>query len=161
MHHCCLLSVVCWPCMACPLHYSNYVMIRSDLISQLFRLFTQRYCLCNAAEGSFLKSFLADSASMNPDERGHFLEQPPEGAPDIDKAHEVKFSLLFPCSTSRKYNNSKIHCMFQHILPGMCSMSPVLPGRLVLSVAIWTPDVQLMKSRQKNVILDLSRTWRI
>ncbi len=26
---------------------------------------------------------------MDPDERGHFLEQPPEGGPDIDKAHEV------------------------------------------------------------------------
>ena len=26
---------------------------------------------------------------MDPDERGRFLEEPPEGAPDIDKAHEV------------------------------------------------------------------------
>lgn len=44
-----------------------------------------------AADGSFLRSFLADSANMDPDERGRFLEEPPEGAPDIDKAHEVRF----------------------------------------------------------------------
>lgn len=41
------------------------------------------------ADGSFLQSFLKDSANMNPDERGRFLEEPPEGAPDIDKAHEA------------------------------------------------------------------------
>ena len=26
---------------------------------------------------------------MDPEQRGRFLEEPPEGAPDIDKAHEV------------------------------------------------------------------------
>ncbi len=26
---------------------------------------------------------------MDPEQRGQFLEEPPEGAPDIDKAHEV------------------------------------------------------------------------
>ena len=29
----------------------------------------------------------------------------------------------------------------QHILSGMCGASPISPGRLVLSVTIWTPDV--------------------
>ena len=52
--------------------------------------------------------------------------------------------------------------MFQHILLGMCGTSPISPGRLVLSVAIWTPDVQLMKVRQNNVIPDLPwATWRV
>lgn len=41
------------------------------------------------AQDSFLSSFLTDSANMDPDERGRFLEEPPEGAPDIDKAHEA------------------------------------------------------------------------
>ncbi len=45
--------------------------------------------LSHAAQGSFLNSFLTDSASMDPEQRGRFLEEPPEGAPDIDKAHEV------------------------------------------------------------------------
>ena len=35
--------------------------------------------------------------------------------------------------------------MFQHILLGMCGTSPTSPGRLVLSVATWTPNVQLLK----------------
>lgn len=51
------------------------------------------YCvvvfLSHAAQGSFLNSFLTNSASMDPEQRGRFLEEPPEGAPDIDKAHEV------------------------------------------------------------------------
>lgn len=45
--------------------------------------------LSHAAQGSFLSSFLTDSDSMDPEQRGLFLEEPPEGAPDIDKAHEV------------------------------------------------------------------------
>jgi len=45
--------------------------------------------LSHAAQGSFLSSFLTDSASMDPEQRGQFLEEPPEGAPDIDEAHEV------------------------------------------------------------------------
>lgn len=40
-------------------------------------------------QGSFLNSFLTDSASMDPEQRGRFLEEPPQGAPDIDKAHEA------------------------------------------------------------------------
>lgn len=51
--------------------------------------------LSHAAQGSFLNSFLTDSASMDPEQRGRFLEEPPEGAPDIDKAHEV-ILLCFP-----------------------------------------------------------------
>ena len=54
-------------------------------------------CIECAADGSFLRSFLADSANMNPDERGHFLEEPPEGGPDIDKAHEVTLHPLQYC----------------------------------------------------------------
>ena len=67
-----------------------------------YQLWTTNHCVI-AAQGSFLQSFLADSANMGPDERGHFLEEPPEGAPDIDKAHEVVFLFLKPptlaCST--------------------------------------------------------------
>ena len=46
--------------------------------------------------------------------------------------------------------NSNNNEMFQHILLGMCGTSPILPGRLVLSVVIWMPDVQLLKVRQKQ-----------
>ena len=46
-------------------------------------------CLIVAAQGSFLQSFLADTAKMTPEDRGQFLEEPPEGAPDIDEAHAV------------------------------------------------------------------------
>ena len=53
--------------------------------------------VCFVAEGSFLQNFLADTATMNPDERGRFLEEPPEGGPDIDKAHEVKLLLKYAC----------------------------------------------------------------
>ena len=37
--------------------------------------------------------------------------------------------------------NNNNRYMFQHILLGMCGTSPISPGRLVLSVAIWTPDM--------------------
>ena len=40
--------------------------------------------------------------------------------------------------------------MFKHIQLGMCGTSPISPGRLVLSVAIWTPDVQLLDSQTKQ-----------
>ena len=60
-----------------------------------------------AEKGSFLQSFLQDTASMSPEERGSFLEEPPEGAPDIDEAHAVRPSsrikalvLLSFCTTS-------------------------------------------------------------
>lgn len=32
---------------------------------------------------------------MTPEERGHFLEEPPEGAPDIDEAHAVRLITCF------------------------------------------------------------------
>lgn len=54
-----------------------------------------------AADGSFLRSFLTESANMNPDERGRFLEEPPEGAPDIDKAHEVTSPPRQYCQTGQ------------------------------------------------------------
>ncbi len=42
-----------------------------------------------AAEGSFLADFYSQTAVMTPEERGRFLEDPPQDAPDIDSAHEV------------------------------------------------------------------------
>ncbi|KAK9787504.1 hypothetical protein WJX73_009266 [Symbiochloris irregularis] len=38
-------------------------------------------------EGSFLTTFMQDTAAMSPAERGAFLENPPSGGPDIDSAH--------------------------------------------------------------------------
>ena len=58
------------------------------------------------------------------------------------------------CLANNNHNNN--HYMFQHTLLGMCGTSPISPGRLVLSVAIWTPDVQLLKVRQNNVTADVS-----
>ena len=43
----------------------------------------------HAEQGSFLQGFFADTANMDADQRGKFLEEPPQGAPDIDAAHEV------------------------------------------------------------------------
>ena len=40
------------------------------------------------ADGSFLQRFLAQSQSMSPEERARFLEQPQEGEPDIEEAHQ-------------------------------------------------------------------------
>lgn len=40
------------------------------------------------AEGSFLKRFLEDTASMSPQERAAYLEEPPADAPDVDDAHQ-------------------------------------------------------------------------
>ena len=48
--------------------------------------------------------------------------------------------------------------MFQHILLGMCGTSPILQGRLVLSVAIWTPDVQLCQSDRSQTGLQV-KNW--
>ena len=42
-----------------------------------------------ADKGSFLDDFFSKTADMAPQERGTYLENPPQGAPDIDKAHEV------------------------------------------------------------------------
>lgn len=37
---------------------------------------------------SFLDKFFSSTATMTPEERGTFLEAPPEGAPDIEEAHK-------------------------------------------------------------------------
>ncbi len=42
-----------------------------------------------AAAGSFLARFLAATQGMDPAAVGAFLEHPPEGAPDIEAAHQV------------------------------------------------------------------------
>ena len=42
-----------------------------------------------AASGSFLEQFFLATASMSPEERGKYLELPPEGAPSIEEAHQV------------------------------------------------------------------------
>ncbi|KAJ9505398.1 hypothetical protein QJQ45_009575 [Haematococcus lacustris] len=41
------------------------------------------------APGSFLSHFLAATAGMTPEARGKFLEDPPEGSPDIEAAHQA------------------------------------------------------------------------
>lgn len=40
------------------------------------------------AEGSFLQQFLEQSKAMSPEERARFLEQPKDGEPDIEEAHQ-------------------------------------------------------------------------
>ena len=49
-----------------------------------------------AAEGSFLQQFLAATEGMSPAQRGAYLEQPPEGAPDIDSIHQVGHGAWLP-----------------------------------------------------------------
>ena len=46
-----------------------------------------------AAGGSFMHEFLAATEGMSPQERGAFLERPPEGAPDIDSIHQARLGL--------------------------------------------------------------------
>lgn len=43
------------------------------------------------APDSFFTQFAASTAGMSPAERGAFLENPPQGAPDIETAHQVRF----------------------------------------------------------------------
>lgn len=37
-----------------------------------------------------MSRFYADTAALDPEARGRYLEEPPEGAPSIDDAHEVR-----------------------------------------------------------------------
>lgn len=49
-------------------------------------------CTCpitTAAPGSFLQQFYEATSGMDPAARGKYLEEPPEGAPDIEAAHQV------------------------------------------------------------------------
>ena len=39
---------------------------------------------------SFLDTFISTTTPMTPEERGAYLESPPEGAPDIEEAHKVR-----------------------------------------------------------------------
>lgn len=47
------------------------------------------YCCC-AEAGSFLERFFAATGSMSAAERGSYLESPPDSAPDIEEAHQVR-----------------------------------------------------------------------
>lgn len=42
-----------------------------------------------AAPDSFLTRFFESTQPMSPAERGAYLEQPPQDAPDIEEAHQV------------------------------------------------------------------------
>jgi hypothetical protein len=42
-----------------------------------------------AADDSFLRLFHSATVAMDPEGRGTYLEDPPEGAPDIEAAHQV------------------------------------------------------------------------
>eukprot|EP01024_Parvocaulis_polyphysoides_P049602 TRINITY_DN481_c1_g3_i1.p1 TRINITY_DN481_c1_g3~~TRINITY_DN481_c1_g3_i1.p1 ORF type:complete len:244 (+),score=64.47 TRINITY_DN481_c1_g3_i1:752-1483(+) len=42
----------------------------------------------NLAENSFFERFLSATKTMSPADRGQYLEDPPEGAPDIEEAHK-------------------------------------------------------------------------
>ncbi|CAK0786891.1 hypothetical protein CVIRNUC_010105 [Coccomyxa viridis] len=43
----------------------------------------------SVSKGSFLQRFLTATADMDAAQRGAYLEDPPEGAPDIDQAHHA------------------------------------------------------------------------
>lgn len=43
------------------------------------------------APGSFFELFASATANMTPEQRGEFLENPPEGAPDIETAHQARW----------------------------------------------------------------------
>ncbi len=45
--------------------------------------------VCHAAPGSFLSDFMSATKDMDASARGHFLEDPPQGGPDIEAAHQV------------------------------------------------------------------------
>lgn len=52
--------------------------------------------------GSFLSRFYADTAALDPEARGRYLEDPPAEAPSIDDAHEARATLssfMLSCST--------------------------------------------------------------
>lgn len=51
-------------------------------------------------EGSFLEEFYNKSREMTPMERAKFLEEPKEGDPDIEAAHEVKSFLPYRSLTA-------------------------------------------------------------
>lgn len=45
---------------------------------------------CAAEPGSFLERFFAATGPMTAAERGAYLESPPDQAPDIEEAHQVR-----------------------------------------------------------------------
>ena len=51
---------------------------------------TGPHCSRTAGPGSFLQRFYLATADMNPEQRGKFLEEPPEGMRDIDDVHHVR-----------------------------------------------------------------------
>ena len=71
---------------------------------------------------------------MNPDERGRFLEEPPEGAPDIDKAHEVTLRPMQYCQICQhsKYPYTWATSQKYHSLP--CNPALLLGKEAVYSL---------------------------
>lgn len=47
------------------------------------------YMCCVTVPNSFLREFYTATKSMTPEARGKYLENPPEGACDIEDAHKV------------------------------------------------------------------------
>ncbi|KXZ44273.1 hypothetical protein GPECTOR_70g504 [Gonium pectorale] len=45
--------------------------------------------LAKQADGSFLQRFLLATSGMSPADIGKYLEEPPEGAPNIEEAHQA------------------------------------------------------------------------
>lgn len=60
---------------------------------------------------------------MNPDERGRFLEEPPEGAPDIDKAHEVNYH-LDAINTTRNHMRTRFCVSLRCVFIVQCVFTP-------------------------------------
>ena len=83
-----------------------------------------------AAEGSFLQQFLGTTEGMSPAERGAYLEQPPEGAPDIDSIHQVGTNKAVQCS---------------------CSAAPVLLLATAAAARIPLPSQKPMPAQPANV----------
>ena len=59
------------------------------------------------------------------------------------------------CSESGSTQQNMLDNTFKDILLAVCGTSPVLPGRLGLSITIKTSDVQLLEVRPNNVVPDL------
>ena len=57
--------------------------------------------LPSTGQNSFFQQFFEATQGMNPTARGAFLEEPPEGAPDIEEVHHVSQIALLPLPETR------------------------------------------------------------
>jgi len=65
-----------------------------------------------AVPGSFLERFFAATAPMAPAERGAYLESPPQDAPDIEEAHQVRRGLMKQLSANLIVDRHvQLHCL--------------------------------------------------